>query len=205
MAVRIRPEVITLDVFLPDKDGWEVLRDLKSDPEVGHIPVIIVSILDNKELGFSLDADDYFVKPVDKNALLRRIGRLCTQKEAGEILVVDDDPAAVKWIASLLEDTGYSVLKAGDGMEGIALAVERRPALIILDLMMPQISGFEVVEALRAREETREIPILIVTAKDLTQEEIEILDDHIKRIMAKGTFQKQELLREIRKYMRRER
>jgi DNA-binding response OmpR family regulator/two-component sensor histidine kinase len=203
MAKEIHPKVITLDILLPDKDGWEILKELKTNPETENIPVIIVSMLDNKDLGYSLDADDYFVKPVDKNKLLQKIKELSSIKyeSNGTILIIDDDPKSVRLTASILEDSGYNVLKTYGGKEGIELAKTQKPQLIILDLLMPELSGFEVVEQLRSDVITKNVPIIVLTAKDLTKEDTDILNGHIKKLMMKTNFDKKELIREIKKHI----
>jgi DNA-binding response OmpR family regulator len=201
---RIHPKVITLDILLPGKDGWEILQELKTDPITENIPVIIVSMLDNKELGYSLDADDYFVKPVDRDKLIQRINELSLiiHKEIQkDILIIDDDPKSVKLTASVLEDSGYEVLKAYSGREGIEVARTQKPGLIILDLLMPEVSGFEVVDELRKSDTTKDIPIIVLTAKDLTKEDMDTLNGHIKELMTKAHFNQNELLREIKKYL----
>ncbi len=201
LAKQHHPKVITLDILLPHKDGWEILTDLRSDPETESIPVIIVSMLDNKDLGYSFEADDYFVKPVDKDKLLSRIRDLSGKKHGlhDVVLVIDDDPKSVKLAACILEEAGEKVLKAYSGLEGIQLAISERPSLIILDLMMPEMSGFEVVDVLRKDERTKDIPIIVLTAKEITREDREILDGHIKKLMTKANFDKKTLIMEIKK------
>ncbi len=196
-----KPKVITLDILLPHKDGWEILTDLRSDPETETIPVIIVSMLDNKDLGYSFEADDYFVKPVDKEKLLLRIKDLSGTKHGLHdiVLIIDDDPKSVKLTSCILEEAGEKVLKAFNGKDGIQLARSERPSLIILDLMMPEMSGFEVVDVLRKDELTYEIPIIVLTAKEITREDREILDGHIKKLMTKANFDKKTLINEIKK------
>jgi len=201
LAKKFKPKVITLDILLPHRDGWEILRDLRMDTETEAIPVIIVSMLDNKDLGYSLDADDYFVKPVDKDKLLLRIKELSGIQHGtpNTILIIDDDPKSVKLTSKILEDAGESVLKAFSGREGLDILKHHKPDLIILDLMMPEMSGFEVVDELRRDEATKEIPVFVLTAKEITKEDREALDGHIKRLMTKGNFDKKTLIYEIKK------
>lgn len=201
LAKKYKPKVITLDILLPHRDGWEILRDLRLDKETESIPVIIVSMLDNKDLGYSLDADDYFVKPVDKDKLLARIKELSNLQHGAPntILIIDDDPKSVKLTAKILEDAGENVLKAFSGREGLDLIGKHKPDLIILDLMMPEMSGFEVVDILRRDDNTKDIPVFVLTAKEITKEDREALDGHIKRLMTKGNFDKQILIYEIKK------
>jgi DNA-binding response OmpR family regulator len=204
LAKEIRPKIITLDMFLPGKDGWEVLKELKEEPATENIPVIIISMLDNKEVGYTLNADDYFVKPVDKNKFLQKIKELNSVKKIkqdGTVLVIDDDPMSVKLTSSILEDSGYKVLKAYGGKEGIEIAKEKNPQLIILDLMMPEMTGFDVLDELKKYNETKDIPVIVLTARDLTKEDMKVLDGRIKQLMTKGSFDKKDFLGEIKKYL----
>jgi len=197
MAHEIRPSAITLDIMLPKKDGWKVLAELKSNPDTRAIPVVIVSVTDDQQLAFSLGAIDFLMKPVDKeefSGVLQRavgsaVGRMRT------VLVVDDEPDTVELVADLLHGLGIEVLKAYGGNEGVAIAIERRPDAIILDLMMPGVTGFDVVRRLREDPQAHEIPILILTAKDLTADEHAALNHHVHAISRKGG--REELLGEL--------
>lgn len=198
----LKPFCILLDVMLPEKDGWEVLNELKSDPETKDIPVIISSILENKELGFSLGALDYLVKPVDRNILLDKLGHLSfiTKKEKRHIniLCIDDNQESLDILVSTLEPEGFIVHTAGGGKEGIDKAFAVNPDLIILDLMMPEIDGFEVIRVLKENPRTKESPIIILTAKDLTVNDRLMLADKVDGLIQKSCFSKEELLIQIR-------
>ncbi len=196
-ARELRPAAITLDVMLPDLQGWEVLRALKEDEEVRHIPVAIVSVVDDLQLGYALGATDYFVKPIDRHALLAWLDRFArgsaVAPEGVKVLVVDDEPSARELLTGMLKPTGYEVLTAADGMEGIERARTEHPNVILLDLMMPGLSGFDVVRALKSDPATSQIPILIVTAKDVTEEEQRLLHGHVAAILQKGDLPAVEL------------
>lgn len=191
-ARRLQPAAITLDVLLPTQDGWEVLRALKRDPDTRDIPVIIASVVDNRDLGFALGATDYFVKPVDREALIARLDRLALSSEARwrevSVLIVDDEPDAVELLARMLEQQSFAVVRAYSGDEGIEKAIEANPDLILLDLMMPDVSGFDVVDRLRAQPATSDTPIIIVTAKELTAEDKARLNGHVTALLQKGAF-----------------
>lgn len=199
---QLRPAAITLDILLPKKSGWDVLAELKTLPETRDIPVIIVSVSDDLQLGFSLGAVEYFVKPVSKERLLEVIRKACAVagRDVRTVLVVDDDRLTVEYLTGIIRGEGYEVVSAYGGREGMDLAVQRRPDLIILDLIMPEVSGFQVVQQLRATPETREIPILIYTAKDLTDSERQALIRHVQAIASKSG--KEDLLRELRRLAR---
>jgi PAS domain S-box-containing protein len=197
MAREIRPVAITLDIILPKKDGWKVLSELKSHPDTRAIPVVIVSITDDRQLGFSLGATDFLLKPVNKEGLSDVLERAvgASAPRIHTVLVVDDEPHVVEFVGSLLHGQGIEVLKAYGGNEGVAMAIEHRPDAIILDLMMPGVTGFDVVRRLREDPHARDIPILILTAKDLTADERAELNRHVQAITQKAG--REELLREL--------
>ncbi|TAK25021.1 MAG: hybrid sensor histidine kinase/response regulator [Chloroflexota bacterium] len=197
-ARTLHPAAITLDIMLPKIDGWEVLRALKNDAQTRDIPVVIASIVDNKSLGYALGAADYFVKPIDRRALLARLGRVRSSAGADgralRILAIDDDPDALSLIGGMLPATGYQLLTASGGADGIDVARAERPDVLLLDLMMPDVSGFDVIEALRADAVTRETPILVVTAKDMTDEDRALLNGRVSAVLEKGTVSAVELV-----------
>jgi signal transduction histidine kinase/DNA-binding response OmpR family regulator len=197
MARELAPYAIVLDILLPKKDGWDVLTELKSQPATQEIPVVIVSITENRELGFSLGALDYFVKPVNKERLIEvvRHARDKAKKENVTVLVVDDEPLNVEALTHTVEGLGCTVITAYGGQEGIDLAIEKLPDFIILDLMMPRVTGFDVVRRLRDHPQTHDIPILILTAKDITEEDRRLLNTHVQAIIPKAV--RENLLREI--------
>ena len=201
MAKRLRPSVITLDLVLPLKDGWQVLKELKRHPLCKHIPVVIVSIIDEKTLGFSLGAVDYFVKPVNKEDLVQALDKVhlihSSEDRKPTILVIDDDRAATDLVQVILESEGYRVLKAFQGKEGIELAARERPDLIILDLIMPETSGFSVAYQLKEIPATRSIPIIVLTSMEIDPTMQDQLGSHVAGLMAKSSFTKKDLLREI--------
>jgi CheY-like chemotaxis protein/anti-sigma regulatory factor (Ser/Thr protein kinase) len=197
-ARSLLPVAITLDILLPGIDGWSVLTSLKHDEATRDIPVVVVSVVDDPELGYALGAIDYLVKPIDGKALLQRLAQYKFTNKVGSqetrILVVDDEPANVEWLESVLKPAGFSVLSAPGGQEGIDLARRERLDLVLLDLMMPRVSGFDVVSALHADEKTRSIPIMVLTAKDLTSEDKRQLNGHVAAVLSKGSTGAPDLL-----------
>jgi signal transduction histidine kinase/CheY-like chemotaxis protein len=193
-ARALRPDAITLDIMLPRLDGWEVLRGLKDDAATRDIPVVVASVVDNQSLGYALGAVDYFVKPIDRRALLARLERYRSSTARSRVLAVDDEPDALALVAETLRPAGYDVESASGGRAGIAAATARRPDVVLLDLMMPDVTGFDVVEALRADPRTRDVPVLIVTAKELTAEEKALLSGRVAGVLQKGTGGAVELL-----------
>ncbi len=190
--------MIILDVMMPDKDGWQALQIIKAKPEISDIPVVIMSVMDEKELAFSLGAVDYFIKPIDRQRFKKRIAELSLD-DTGKVLLVDDNPADVRLMASILESANISTLSTYSGKEGIQAAKDNQPSMIVLDIMMPDMNGFEVINRLRADKRTRDIPIVILTMKELTKEEFATLRQHTKSILKKATFNRKDLLSEIKK------
>jgi len=188
-ARELQPAAITLDIILPEVDGWEVITRLKSDASTSGIPVVVVSVVDNPELGLALGAIDYFVKPVETKELVARLNRFnLKEKTAGgevRVLVVDDEAANRSWLARALEPAGFTVLPASGGREAIDLAKSQKPDLVLLDLMMPEVTGFDVVEALRADPETRETPIMVLTATNLTEADKRSLNGRVSEILSR--------------------
>jgi PAS domain S-box-containing protein len=204
-ARNLQPVAITLDILLPGIDGWDVLTGLKQDAATRDIPVVVITVVDKPELGRALGAMDYFVKPVDGKALLARLSTYAftskVENEETRVLVVDDEPANVQWLESVLKPAGFSVLTAPGGREGITLAKAKRPHLILLDLIMPEVSGFDVVEALHEDAVTRSIPIMILTAKDLTDDDKSQLNGNVAAILARGSTGAPDLLDWLRRLM----
>jgi signal transduction histidine kinase/DNA-binding response OmpR family regulator len=197
-ARALSPAAITLDVMLPDLDGWEVLRELKANPETRDIPVIIASIIDNQPLGYGLGATDYLVKPIDREVLLSRLSRYILPPRAGgrapTVLVVDDEDNARALIGGMLEPLNFNVINAASGGEALELMRRQKPDVVLLDLMMPEVSGFDVVTSMRLDPLIHDVPVLIVTAKDLTASERQVLNGSVVGVFSKGSLRKANLL-----------
>ena len=197
-ARRIRPFAITLDVMMPGKDGWQVIQELKADPETRDIPVVMCTIVSEKGRGLSLGAADYLVKPILEQDLIAALDRLDREEGRHRVLVVDDQPDDRNLLRRMIEtQEGYEVIEAGSGQEAILLVHQRRPHIIILDLLMPEMDGFAVLEALKANESTRTIPIIVVTAKELTERDRQVLNNRIEALIQKGVLQREELLEDV--------
>ncbi|TMF70434.1 MAG: response regulator [Chloroflexi bacterium] len=188
-ARELHPAAITLDIILPEVDGWEVMTQLKSDAATSAIPVVVVSIVDNAELGLALGAIDYFVKPVEAKELIARLNllKIKNPNRDGEVrvLIVDDEAANRHWLIKALEPAGFTVLPASGGREAIDMAKSLQPDLVLLDLMMPEVTGFDVVEALRADPSTREMPIMVLTAANLTDADKRQLSGRVSEILSR--------------------
>ncbi len=186
---RLNPAGVVLDILLPGVDGWEILAQLKADPKTAAIPVIVVSMLDERGRGFALGAAEYLVKPVGKEQLLAALYRAAAIPERRHTVVaIDDDPLAIELVRASLESEGWTVLGAATGQEGLTLIRERQPSAVLLDLLMPGMDGFEVVEALRADPDTKSVPVVILTSKSMTQQDKERLQGRITYVARKTEF-----------------
>ncbi|HVG24700.1 MAG TPA: response regulator [Thermoanaerobaculia bacterium] len=202
-AIRIardaHPVAVTLDLVLPGMDGWEVLRRLKSDEATRALPVVIISMMDNRDLGVALGADDYFVKPVDRARLLERLHAITAKNGRKRLLVIDDDESVHAILGEDLSPLGYAIENASSGEAGLRAAAERAPDVIILDLMMPGMSGFEVAGSLKDNPHTANIPILVLTSKEFSHADRALLHPKVSSFVQKGTSAREQLVREIRR------
>ena len=196
------PDLVVLDLLLPGMDGWEFLSRLKSEPGLSKIPVVISSIVAENARGIALGASVVLQKPVTMGDLSGALSHLGLPGHSGlTILVVDDDPKALEIASSSLEQEGFSVMRAHGGSEAIGIAREHLPDLVVLDLMMPEMSGFEVAEKLKEDERTAKLPIMVLTAKDLSEEERRTLEGQVRKIMEKSKFDRAGFLREVKRAM----
>jgi len=201
MAVQLQPSIITLDIIMKPKNGWEVLTQLKREPQTAHIPLIVVSIVDQPSMGALLGADDYLVKPINKATLLdaiaRHVGRAPAASPSRPILVVEDDPPTREFIAEMLSTQGYLVATAADGAQARAQVAASLPQLVILDMILPEVSGFELLGEWRASTRTASLPVFVLTSKDLSQEEQSYLRTHSEALLRKQEPWRDALLRQL--------
>jgi CheY-like chemotaxis protein len=202
LARALHPRLILLDIGLPGMDGWQVLTELKGRPETASIPVTVVSALEGSEPPRQLDVLEWFVKPLDKDRFLRRLRHSCPglfgTGRPITVLVVDDERSARKLLSDLLACEGVTVIEAEDGREALGLLEHAHPDLVLLDLLMPEIDGFQFVQAVRAGPRWRHLPIVVVTAKDVTEEERQRLQGHIQAVLGKNTLTQEKLLERLR-------
>ncbi|MDQ3673281.1 MAG: response regulator, partial [Gemmatimonadota bacterium] len=208
LAAQHQLSLITLDIMLPDMDGWEFLSRIKQIPAVSTIPVVIISIVADPSKGFALGAAAVMQKPISRQELYESLVGLglfpLTAGQTLKVLVVDDDPKAIELITVRLKGLASIVLTAGGGKEAIQTARRELPDLIVLDLMMPEVSGFDVVAALHEDPATARIPVLIVTAKPVTPEDRFKLNGYVTAIMEKGSFNRERFVSEIRRAVARQ-
>ena len=202
-AKEVRPFAITLDIMMPEKDGWQVMRDLKNDPETRDLPIIILSILENQEKGFSMGAADYLVKPFLEEDLINAINRLNRDGTISKVLVIDDDAEDLRLVQKLLDNhKQYHITFAQGGQAGWDAIQAQRPDAIILDLFMPGLNGFTILENLRADPALRSIPVLVLTGADLTPEQHHQLSEFGQGLLAKGYLREKELLMVLEEALR---
>ncbi|MFZ6029312.1 MAG: response regulator [Chloroflexota bacterium] len=196
-AQEIHPDVITLDVLMPEMDGWAVLTALKAEPMTEDIPVIMLSIVDDQNIGYALGVADYLTKPVDRERLLNTLKRY-QSTEVGSVLVVEDDPGTREMFVRTLEKEGWRVSEAENGRVALQKMAQAKPSLIMLDLMMPEMDGFEFITELRKQETWRQVPVLVVTAKELDATDRLRLNGYVQKILQKGTYTRDDLLGDVR-------
>ncbi|HEV3363276.1 MAG TPA: response regulator [Acidimicrobiia bacterium] len=205
-ARRLRPAAIILDLLLPHVSGWDVLTELKGDQALADIPVIIVSMVDERGKGYALGAAGYLVKPVQRDELLGTLRPLTAASandgQPATVLAIDDDPVALELVAAVLGLEGYRVVRAQGGKDGVNLALRERPGLVILDLLMPGTDGFEVVEQLRADTRTADIPIVVLTSKTIGEADRDRLNSRIAHLAEKGHFSRAEFVELVRRCCR---
>ncbi|GAB6989698.1 PAS domain-containing hybrid sensor histidine kinase/response regulator [Paenibacillus pini] len=200
-AKKLRPKVICLDILMPNMDGWDVLTELKSDPELMDIPVVIWSMTNDRQLGYTMGASEYLTKPIERDRLIKVMEQFIAKRSDHKVLVIEDDVTTRELMTKLLQKEGYTVSQAQNGrlaLENIALGI---PSLILLDLMMPDMDGFQFIDELSKQGAWSGIPIVVVTAKTITSEERQKLSCNVKNIIQKGTYDNNSLLAEIQRFL----
>ena len=197
LARELQPDVITLDVMMPQMDGWTVLSQLKSDGQLADIPVVMLTMVDNKNIGYALGATDYLTKPIDRTRLTSILRKHQCDRPDCSILVIDDDPTNRTLLRQLLQREGLAVIEAENGRRGLEQLAAHSPCLVLLDLLMPELDGFGFVEEVQAHPQWRSLPIIVITAKDLTLGEQNYLQERVESILQKGAYSQEQLLQEI--------
>ena len=198
LAHESQPVAITLDVMMSGMDGWSVLRVLKADPELHKIPVIMLTMIDDRTRGYSLGAVDYLTKPVDRELLRKTLSRYHCADAVCPVLLIEDDVATRALMAQTLEKAGWTVSEAGNGQEALDMMSAVQPRLILLDLMMPVMDGFGFLVAMRARPEWQHIPVIVITAKDLTADDRVRLEGSVEAVLEKTAYTREQLLDQVR-------
>ena len=186
IARREKPDAILLDIRMPVTDGWSALRHLQQDPETARIPVIVLSVVEERARGLALGAFDYVQKPIDRDALVAILRRAGVLPDSGSILIVDDEEDVRVLMSRELSTAGYRSRLASNGAEALAAMEEEAAATVILDLMMPSPDGFEILASLRERPEWRDVPVVVVTGKELSAADRARLDQTVRRVIRKG-------------------
>jgi len=198
-ARKLRPTVITLDVMMPQMDGWSVLDSLKKDPDLCDIPVIMVTIVDNRNLGFTLGASEYLTKPLERERLSAVLSKYGCDRPPCLVMIVDDDAETRRLVRQTMERDNWNLLEAANGREALEILKEHTPQLILLDLLMPEMDGFEFSIEISRNPAWSRIPVVVLTAKDITAQDRARLNGNVNRVLQKGAFNRDELLSEIKR------
>jgi CheY-like chemotaxis protein len=198
-AKELRPTAITLDVMMPDLDGWSVLAALRQDPELAEIPVIMITIVDEHRRGIALGAAGYLTKPIDRERLRHVIGRFRAPARSTRVLVVEDDAVQRERMLGWLEGPQWTVREAENGREALNRIRENKPDVILLDLMMPEMDGFAVVAALQREPHWQDIPVIVITARDLDAIDRERLNSGVQSVLVKERFRPADLVERVRR------
>jgi CheY-like chemotaxis protein len=193
----LKPAAIILDIVLPDLDGWTVLAALKGNPELADIPVIVLTIVDDRGRGYALGAAEYLVKPIDRKRLRAILEKYCQRQ--GKILLVEDDEPTRETTRDLVVRHGFAVVEAANGREALDRLAEGLPDLILLDLLMPEMDGFEFLDEVRRRTAWRNVPVIVLTAKDLTEGDRRRLSGRATQIIQKAGQSREQLVAELRR------
>lgn len=199
LTKKLKPQVICLDILMPSMDGWGVLSALKNDPELKDIPVVIWSMTNDRQLGYSLGASEFMTKPVTRERLVDVMNKYVSPRTDHSVLVIEDDATTSELMTKLLRKEGYAVTQASNGRVALECMKKEIPQLILLDLMMPEMDGFQFVAELRGQEAWSKVPVVVVTAKSITSEDRLKLNGYVKSVIQKGSFDHQSLLAEIRR------
>jgi CheY-like chemotaxis protein/anti-sigma regulatory factor (Ser/Thr protein kinase) len=204
MARENQPDAILLDILMPEKDGWQVLHDLKIDETTTNLPIILLTIVDKKALGFRLGASAYLLKPLIPDEVVNTLNRIIKQTDRSHIhiLVVDDDPLIADMLHQILPSSEYDLRSALDGIAGLEAITHRRPDVLLLDLMMPRLDGFGMIDQLRQNPGTQDLPIIVISARELTDEEAARLKEGVAFVMRKQGFDGEKLVQEIKSVLK---
>lgn len=197
LAQELKPQLITLDVMMPQMDGWAVLSELKSKPHLQNIPVVMLSMVENQELGYSLGAAEYLIKPVEQHKIAQVLTKYRSTPHCGQALVIEDDVMIRDMVKQMLHKDGWEVALASNGKVALERMKTVKPDVILLDLMMPEMDGYEFISQLREHKPHRKIPIVVLTAKDVTSHDRQALSEEVHAIFQKGAYKREELLNEL--------
>ena len=197
-AKRIEPDIIALDVMMPGRDGWSVLSELKSDDETAHIPVVMVSMVDDRSIGYALGASEYLVKPISKQRLVETLSRFRPDSPEPHAMVVEDEQDVREVVQRHLTRAGWTVTTAENGEVALEqLAAGGQPDVVILDLMMPKVDGFEVADRMKDHPDWKDIPIIVLTAMDLDEQDYRRLRESVSRVIEKSATSFDEVVEQV--------
>ncbi len=199
MARQNRPEAIVLDIIMPGRDGWSVLQEIKADEKLCDIPVVLATAVSDREMGLAFGAAEHLVKPIEPANLLAALNSVVSADGDRDVLVVDDDQATRSLCRRILSREGWEVREAADGLRGLEQLEKRRPALLLLDLMMPGMDGFEVLKAIQDRPLLKDLPVIVITSKDLDRDELDWLQARTSDVIGKGLQGRADLISALKR------
>ena len=202
LARELRPTAITLDVMMPDLDGWTVLSALKGDPDLASIPVVMVTIVDEQQRGVALGAAGYLMKPIERAKLLALLAPWRAEARPTRVLVIEDDPDQLAFISAALAQPNWEIVEAANGRLALEKMQPSPPDVVVLDLMMPEMDGFEFMAAVQMNPDWRNIPVFVVTALDLSEQDRSRLNVGIEKILSKANFSTRDLVARIKAIVR---
>jgi len=198
MAREKMPDAVILDVIMPERDGWSMLKEMKSDPILCEMPVILATIVADREMGLAFGAVEHLTKPIDPSVLLKTLNGIADGLEK-DVLIVDDDVATRNLFRRILTREGWNVREASDGRRALTQLQTRKPTLMVLDIMMPHVDGFDVLKSVRATKGLSDLPVIVATSKDLTREEMSWLKDNTSEVIHKGETGRSDLLAALKR------
>jgi CheY-like chemotaxis protein len=196
LARELRPSAITLDIQMPDRDGWSVLAALKADPELADTPVTIISIYEEQRVGYALGAAEYLTKPLSRDRLVQVMRRLVGT--AGPVLVIEDEGSVREPLCWMLVKEGWRVIEAENGRAALDLLTDTTPSILLLDLIMPVMDGFQFLEEFRKLPQCEAVPVVVLTAKELTHVDHERLQMGVKQVLQKGLYSYEQIIAQVR-------
>ena len=195
-----QPDAVVLDVIMPERDGWSMLKEMKSDPVLCEMPVILATIVADREMGLAFGAVEHLTKPVEPSRLIATLDAIADGREK-DVLIVDDDVATRNLFRRILTREGWNVREASDGKRALAQLETRRPTLMVLDIMMPNVDGFDVLKSIRANETLADLPVIVATSKDLTRDEMSWLKENAGEVIRKGDTGRSDLLAALKRHL----
>lgn len=200
MARAQKPDVILLDVIMPERDGWSMLKELKADPKLCETPVVLATIVADRDMGLAFGAIEHLIKPIDPARLIATLDSIASGRDK-DVLIVDDDMSTRNLFRRILTRNGWTVREAADGHGALSQLKSKRPTLMVLDIMMPNVDGFDVLKTVRTTDGLADLPVIVATSKDLTRDELDWLKAHSDEVIRKGDTGRGDLIAALKRQL----